>query len=32
MGWAPDKKVSEAEYADALDSLNSRRMGSGRKE
>lgn len=32
MGWAPDKSVSEADYADALDSLNSRRMGSGRKE
>lgn len=32
MGWAPDKSVSEADYADALDALNSRRMGSGRKE
>lgn len=32
MGWAPDKSVSEADYADALEALNSRRMGGGRKE
>lgn len=32
MGWAPDKSVSEADYADALDVLTSRRMGGGRKE
>lgn len=32
MGWTEDKSVSEAEYADALDALNSRRMGGGRKE
>lgn len=32
MGWTEDKSVSEAAYADALDALNSRRMGGGRKE
>lgn len=32
MDWTEDKRVSEAAYADALDALNSRRMGGGRKE
>lgn len=32
MGWAKGKSVTEEAYSDALDSLNSRRMGSGRKE
>lgn len=32
MDWTEDKRVSAADYADALDALNSRRMGGGRKE
>lgn len=31
MGWEDDKRVSEAEYATALDGLKTRRIGGGRR-
>ena len=31
MGWEDDKRVSDAEYRTALESLKSRRIGGGRR-
>lgn len=31
MGWAPGKKVTEAEYTAALENLNKRPQGGGRR-